>query len=87
MVSYTIRNAQNNKQLLETQNINQKFKYTQEKDYILIFRQKTGGNIDNSTKIVSSIVGHNLFKIEEFLEEISLASSQQLEEQKDKIMS
>jgi len=71
---------------LETQNINQKFKYTQEKDYILIFRQKTGGNIDNSTKIVSSIVGHNLFKIEEFLEEISLASSQQLEEQKDKIM-
>jgi len=72
---------------LETQNINQKFKYTQEKDYILIFRQKTGGNIDNSTKIVSSIVGHNLFKIEEFLEEISLASSQQLEEQKDKIMS
>lgn len=72
---------------METQNINQKFKYTQEKDYILIFRQKTGGNIDNSTKIVSSIVGHNLFKIEEFLEEISLASSQQLEEQKDKIMS
>jgi len=72
---------------LETQNINQKFKYTQEKDYILIFRQKTGGNIDNSTKIVSSIVGHNLFKIEEFLEEISLASSQQLEEQKNKIMS
>lgn len=72
---------------METQNINQKFKYTQEKDYILIFRQKTGGNIDNSTKIVSSIVGHNLFKIEEFLEEISLASSQQLEEQKNKIMS
>ena len=36
--------------------------------------------MDNSTKIVSSIVGHNLIKIEEeFLEESSLAPSQELE--------
>jgi hypothetical protein len=35
---------------------------TQEKSYILIFGQRTVGNIDNSTKIVSSIVGHNLVK-------------------------
>jgi hypothetical protein len=53
-----------------------------EKTYILIFGQRTVGNIDNSTKIVSSIVGYNSAKIqEEFLEEISLAPSQQLEEQ------
>jgi len=43
---------------------------------ILIFGQRTIGNIDDSTKIVSSIVVHNLVKIEEeFLEEISLVSS------------
>ena len=43
-----------------------------EKLYILIFGQRTIGNIYNSTKIVSSIVGHNIVKIkEEFLEEIS----------------
>lgn len=54
----------------------------EEKTYILIFGQRTVGNIDNSTKIVSSIVGDNSAKIqEEFLEEISLAPSQQLEEQ------
>jgi hypothetical protein len=54
----------------------------EEKTYILIFGQRTIGNIDNSTKIVSSIVGNNSAKIqEEFLEEISLAPSQQLEEQ------
>jgi hypothetical protein len=48
----------------------------EDKNYILIFGQRTIGNVDNSTKIVSSIVGHNLVKIEEeFLEEISLASS------------
>ena len=35
---------------------------TQEKSYILIFGQRTVDNIDNSTKIVSSIVGHNLVK-------------------------
>jgi hypothetical protein len=54
----------------------------EEKTYILIFGQRTVGNIDNSTKIVSSIIGNNSTKIqEEFLEEISLAPSQQLEEQ------
>ena len=58
-----------------------------EKSYILIFGQRTIGNIDNSTKIVSSIVGHNIVKIkEEFLEEISLAPTQQLENQVDKII-
>jgi hypothetical protein len=57
------------------------------KNYILIFGHRTVGNVDNSTKIVSSIVGHNSVKIqEEFLEEISLAPSQQLEEQIEKIV-
>jgi len=59
----------------------------EEKTYILIFGQRTVGNIDNSTKIVSSVVGNNSLKIEEeFLEEISLAPSQQLEEQINKIV-
>ncbi|MFL6460504.1 MAG: hypothetical protein ACJ71J_06095 [Nitrososphaeraceae archaeon] len=59
----------------------------EEKTYILIFGQRTVGNIDNSTKIVSSIVGNNSLKIqEEFLEEISLAPSQQLEEQINKVV-
>lgn len=57
------------------------------KNYILIFGHRVIGNIDNTTKIVSSIVGHNSVKIEEeFLEEISLAPSQQLEEQIEKIV-
>ena len=59
----------------------------EEKTYILIFGQRTVGNIDNSTKIVSSVVGNNSLKIEEeFLEEISLAPSQQLHEQINKIV-
>jgi hypothetical protein len=54
----------------------------EERTYILIFGHRTVGNIDNSTKIVSSIVGNNSAKIqEEFLEEISLAPTQELEEQ------
>jgi hypothetical protein len=57
------------------------------KNYILISGHRTVGNVDNSTKIVSSIVGHNSVKIqEEFLEEISLGPSQQLEEQIEKIV-
>ena len=57
------------------------------KNYILIFGHRVIGNIDNTTKIVSSIVGHNSVKLEEeFLEEISLAPSQQLEEQIEKIV-
>jgi predicted peroxiredoxin len=59
----------------------------EDKNYILVFGQRIVGNIDNSTKIVSSIVGQNSLKIkEEFLEEISLAPSQQLEEQIEKIV-
>jgi hypothetical protein len=59
----------------------------EEKTYILVFGQRTVGNIDNSTKIVSSVIGNNSLKIqEEFLEEISLAPSQQLEEQINRIV-
>jgi hypothetical protein len=55
---------------------------SEERTYILIFGHRTVGNIDNSTKIVSSIVGNNSAKIqEEYLEEISLAPSQEIEEQ------
>ena len=76
-------NAQNNTSSLDTLNSNE----NTEKNYILIFGQRTVGNIDNSTKIVSSIVGQNLIKIEEeFLEEISLAPSQQLEDQVEKVI-
>jgi uncharacterized protein (UPF0333 family) len=57
------------------------------KNYLLIFGHRIIGNVDNSTKIVSSIIGHSSVKIqEEFLEEISLAPSQQLEEQIEKIV-
>ena len=76
-------NAQNITSSLDTLNSNENIK----KDYILIFGQRTVGNIDNSTKIVSSIVGQNLTKIEEeFLEEISLVPSQQLEDQIEKVI-
>ena len=76
-------NAQNITSSLDTLNSNENIK----KDYILIFGQRTVGNIDNSTKIVSSIVGQNLTKIEEeFLEEISLVPSQQLEDQVEKVI-
>ncbi len=60
---------------------------TDEKLYVLLFEQNKIGNIDNSTKIVSAIVGNNLIKIEEeLLEEISLAPSQQLKEQMSEII-
>ena len=72
--------------ILDTQNTNENLN-TEYKTYILIFGQRTIGNVDNSTKIVSSIVDHNLIKIEEeFLEEISLAPSQQLEIQVEKVI-
>jgi hypothetical protein len=59
----------------------------EERTYILIFGHRTVGNIDNSTKIVSSIVGNNTAKIqEELLEEISLAPTQQLEEQVNRVV-
>jgi hypothetical protein len=77
-------NAQNNTSSLDTLNSNENI---EKNNYILIFGQRTVGNIDNSTKIVSSIVGQNLIKIqEEFLEEISLAPSQQLEDQVEKVI-
>jgi hypothetical protein len=83
--SFSNVNAQNstiNSQFQNSTNTN-----SGEKSYILIFGQRTIGNIDNSTKIVSSIIGHNIVKIkEEFLEEISLAPTQQLENQVDKII-
>ena len=81
-------NVQNNaSSLSELQNIDENLTSAGEKNYILIFGQRTVGNIDNSTTIVSSIVGNNSIKIkEEFLEEISLAPSQLLEEQIQKIV-
>jgi hypothetical protein len=79
-------NAQNKTSALDTVNNNENTN-TEKKTYILIFGQRTAGNVDNSTKIVSSIVGQNLIKIEEeFLEEISLAPSQQLEDQVEKVI-
>ena len=85
-------NAQNNisssssSSSLDAPNTNENLN-TEFKTYILIFGQRTIGNVDNSTKIVSSIVGHNLIKMEEeFLEEISLAPSQQLERQIEKVI-
>lgn len=58
-----------------------------EKLYVLLFEQNKIGNIDNSTKLVSAIVGNNLTKIqEELLEEISLAPSKELEEQVSQII-
>ena len=72
--SFSNVNAQNstiNSQFQNSSNTN-----SGEKSYILIFGQRTIGNIDNSTKIVSSIVGHNIVKIkEEFLEEIQLSTN------------
>ena len=81
-----IVNAQNNTSSSQLQNATENTG-AEKKSYVLIFGQRIVGNIDNSTKIVSSIVGNNLIKIEEeFLEEISLAPSQQLEEQINKIV-
>ena len=79
-------NAQDNTSSVETLKSNENLN-SEIKTYILIFGQRTVGNVDNSTKIVSSIVGQNLIKIEEeFLEEISMAPSQQLEEQVQKVI-
>jgi hypothetical protein len=55
--------------------------------YVLIFNYRTIGNIDNETKIVSSIVGTNPDKIrEEFVEEISLEPSVKLKQEIDSII-
>jgi len=78
---------QQQEQQANAQNTEENPTSQEEKSYILVFGHRTVGNVDNSTKIVSSIVGHNSLKIqEEFLEEISLAPSQQLEEQIEKIV-
>ena len=80
IITTPIVNAQNNTSSSQLQNATENTG-AEKKFYILVFGQRTVGNIDNSTKIVSSIVGNNLVKIEEeFLEEISLAPSQQLEQ-------
>jgi hypothetical protein len=85
-----IVNAQNNNTSSQSQLQSQNTRHAagaENKTYILIFGQRIVGNIDNSTKIVSSIVGNNVIKIgEEFLEEISLAPSQQLQEQVNRII-
>ena len=86
IITTPIVNAQNNTSSSQLQNATENID-AEKKFYILVFGQRTVGNVDNSTKIVSSIVGNNLIKIEEeFLEEISLAPSQQLEEQINKII-
>jgi hypothetical protein len=77
-------------QQVNAQNVEESLTSTtsgEDKNYILVFGHRTVGNIDNSTKIVSAIVGNNSVKIEEeFLEELSLAPSQQLEQQIEKIV-
>jgi predicted peroxiredoxin len=86
IITIPIVNAQNNTSSSQLQNATENTG-GENKNYVLVFGQRTVGNVDNSTKIVSSIVGNNLIKIEEeFLEEISLAPSQQLEEQINKII-
>ena len=86
IITTSIVNAQNDTSSSQLQNATENTG-AEKKSYILVFGQRIVGNIDNSTKIVSSIVGNNLVKIEEeFLEEISLAPSQQLEEQINKIV-
>ena len=86
IITTSIVNAQNGTSSSQLQNATENIG-AEKKSYILVFGQRIVGNIDNSTKIVSSIVGNNLVKIEEeFLEEISLAPSQQLEEQINKIV-
>lgn len=61
--------------------------HNNEKTYVLLFEPNKIGNIDNSTKIVSSIVGRDIVKIEEeLLEEISLTPSAQLKEKVNQII-
>ncbi len=85
--SITLEEQQANAQNTEGNQTSTTTTDKENKNYILVFGHRTVGNIDNSTKIVSAIVGHNSVKIEEeFLEEISLAPSQQLEEQISKIV-
>ena len=80
-------NAQNNDTGIQIENSTENHDVEEEKTYILVFAHRTIGNIDNSTKIVSAIAGNNIIKIaDEFVEEMSLAPNQQLEEQVDSII-
>jgi hypothetical protein len=56
-----IVNAQNNVSSSQLQNATENTG-AEKKTYVLIFGQRIVGNVDNSTKIVSSIVGENLVK-------------------------
>lgn len=70
-----IVSAQNDTSSLQLQNTTENAG-AEKKSYVLIFGQRTVGNIDNSTKIVSSIVGNNFVKNRRrVLEEIILAPS------------
>ena len=57
-------NAQNNTTALPLSNSTSNSN-SEEKSYILIFEQRNIGNIDNSKKIASSIIGHTIAKIAE----------------------
>jgi len=55
--------------------------------YIVIFGNKTIGNIDNQTSFVSSVVGRNLDKIqEEFIKTLSMTPSEELKKEVSKVI-
>lgn len=55
--------------------------------YIVIFGNKTIGNIDNQTNFVSSIVGNSLDRIrEEFVKSLSLIPSEQLKKEINQVV-
>ncbi|MDQ5869905.1 MAG: hypothetical protein M3530_09300, partial [Thermoproteota archaeon] len=55
--------------------------------YIVIFGNKTIGNIDNQTNFVSAIVGNSLDRIrEEFVKSLSLIPSEQLKKEINQVV-
>ncbi len=55
--------------------------------YIVIFGNKTIGNIDNQTNFVSSIVGNSLDRIrEEFVKSLSMIPSEQLKKEINQVV-
>jgi len=55
--------------------------------YIVIFGNKTIGNIDNQTNFVSSVVGNSLDRIrEEFVKSISMIPSEQLKKEINQVV-
>jgi len=55
--------------------------------YIVIFGNKTIGNIDNQTNFVSSVVGNSLDRIrEEFVKSLSLIPSEQLKKEINQVV-